>query len=117
MPRLKKHEDFINFSRLVCFFMAVFSSHDFVLNYSDADRIDMSLGKTIDENNPVVKWVKMLLEKHDVEELVDEHIIGIDPPKDDAECQARLKKFFEAFEKQTGYSPEQAIKDIRSFMN
>ena len=43
--------------------------------------------------------------------------VGEDPPLNDAECQQRLKNFFEAFEKQTGYKPEQAIKDIRSFMN
>jgi hypothetical protein len=117
MRKLQNHEDLINFSRLVCFVMAIFSSHDFVLSYSDADRIDMSLGKNVDKNNPVVKWVKMLLEKYDVSDLVDEHIVGEDPPMNDAECQRRLRKFFEAFEEKTGYTAEQAIRDIRGFMN
>jgi hypothetical protein len=52
-----------------------------------------------------------------VSDLVDEHIVGEDPPMNDAECQKRLKNFFEAFEKETGYTAEQAIRDIRGFMN
>ena len=117
MPKLKNHENIVDFSRYICFVMAVFSAHDFRVDTHDVDRSNMSSAKGIDENNPVVKWVKMLLEKYDVGDLVDEHIVGEDPPLNDAECQQRLKNFFEAFEKQTGYKPEQAIKDIRSFMN
>jgi hypothetical protein len=81
------------------------------------DRTDMSLGKGIDLNHPVIKWVKMLMENYDIGDLIDEHIVGEDPPLNDAECQKRLKQFFEAFEKKTGYTPEKAIKDIRGFMN
>jgi hypothetical protein len=117
MPKLKNHETFVDFSRFVCFVMAIFSAHDFNLSSSSIDRFDMSLGKDVDHNHPVIKWVKMLMEKYDISDLVDEHIVGEDPPLNDAECSKRLKNFFEAFEKQTGYKPEQAIKDIRSFMN
>jgi len=117
MRKLKSHEDLIDFSRLVCFVMAIFSAHDFSLSFTNDDRFDMSLGKGVDPNNPVVKWVKMLLEKYDVSDLVDEHIVGEDPPMNDAECQKRLKNFFEALKKETGYTSEQAIKDIRKFTN
>ena len=117
MQKLRNDEDIINFSRYVCFAMAIFSAHDFRLGSDDVDRADMSLGKGIDLNHPVIKWVKMLMENYDIGDLIDEHIVGEDPPLNDAECQQRLKKFFEAFEEKTGYTPEKAIKDIRSFMN
>ena len=117
MRKLKNHESLVDFSLLVCFVMAIFSTHDFSLNFTNDDRFDMSLGKGTDPNNPVVRWAKMLIEKYDVGDLIHEHIVGEDPPKNDAECQKRLKNFFEAFEKETGYTPEQAIRDIRKFTN
>jgi hypothetical protein len=116
MPKLK-NESYIDFSRLICFVMAIFSAHDFLLHFNDADRINMSLGKGVDENNPVVKWVKHLMDKYDVNDLIDEHIIGEEAPADNEECQQRLINFFTAFEKETGYKPEEAIRDIRKFMN
>jgi hypothetical protein len=117
MRKLKSHEDLVDFSRLVCFVMAIFSAHDFVLSFSNDDRFDMSLGKNVDPNNPVVKWAKMIIEKYDVADLIDEHIVGEDPPLNDKECQERLIKFFTTLEEKTGYTPEQAIKDIRKFTN
>lgn len=118
MPKLKnKHESFIDFSHFVCFIMAIFSAHDFILNFNDADRANMSLGRGVDENNPVVKWVRHLIEKYDVNDLVAEHIIGDEAPIDNADCQRRLLKFFQEFEKETGYTPVDAIKDIRKFMS
>ena len=70
-----------------------------------------------DKNNPMVKWVAFLLKKFDVNDLVDDIIIGNIAPKNHKEVEDRLLSFFHALEERTGYTPDMAMKDIRRFLH
>jgi len=70
-----------------------------------------------DKNNPMVKWVAFLLKKFDVNDLVDDIIIGDISPKNPKEAEDRLLSFFHALEERTGYTPDMAMKDIRRFLH
>lgn len=70
-----------------------------------------------DQNNPMVKWVAFLLKKFDIDDLVDDIIIGDRAPKNPEDAEKRLLSFFHALEERTGYTPDMAMKDIKRFLH
>jgi hypothetical protein len=48
----------------------------------------------VDKNNPMVKWVSLVLDKFNVNDLVDDIIIGEVAPRTPKEAEARLLTFF-----------------------
>lgn len=70
----------------------------------------------LDKNNPIVKWIDLLLKKYDLNDLIREHIFcnGV-KPKNEKEASERVMNFFVAITKKYNYTPEQAFKDINKF--
>ena len=70
----------------------------------------------LDKNNPIVKWIDLLFNKYDLNDLVKEHIFcnGI-KPKNEKEASDRVMNFFRAITEKYNYTPEQAFKDINKF--
>ena len=109
------YEDPRNIDRFIFTVVVLFSEDTLGINDYSTDISIMN--KMKDLNNPIIKWVSTLIEKYDVGDLIDEHILGETPPATKKECERRLLNFFKAMEKRTGYSPEQAMADIRKLLN
>lgn len=71
-----------------------------------------------DKNHPMYKWIEMLTKKYDLNSLINEHVYcNGERPKNEKEAEERIKNFFVAMGKKYNYTPEQAIVDIRKFIN
>ena len=96
----------------------VFFSQNYNYNYFfNFNSIIMTNRFFVDKNNPMVKWVSLVLDKFNVNDLVDDIIIGEVAPRTPKEAEARLLRFFSALQERTGYTPDMAMKDIKKFLH
>ena len=55
--------------------------------------------------------------ENELNDLVDDIIIGEVAPRTPKEAETRLLSFFNALQERTGYTPEMAMKDIKKFLH
>ena len=49
--------------------------------------------------------------------MVEEHLIKDSPPRSQVECSKRLESLLKEIQKRHGYTPEDAINDIKRNLN
>ena len=52
-----------------------------------------------------------------IEEMVEETLIKNSPPRNQEECSERLRALFQAIEKKHGYTADDAMRDIKKYLN
>ena len=76
------------------------------------------MNKLDEKNHPVLKWIKnVICQFPDIEEIVEEHLIKDFPPRSQDECSKRLENMLKEIQKRHGYTPADAINDIKRNLN
>ncbi len=110
------NENFLDINRLIFLAVVFFSEDD--IGITDYDDHRSVMNKLDSKNHPVLKWIKnVVCQFPDIEEMVEEHLIKDTPPRSQVECSKRLENLLKEIQKRHGYTPEDAINDIKRNLN
>ena len=109
-------QSFLDIDRIIFMAVVFFSEDDIGITDYDYHRSVMT--KLNLKNHPVLKWITDKLCKFEgIEEMVEETLIKNSPPRNQEECSKRLRALFEAIEKRHGYTADDAMRDIKRYLN
>ena len=110
------NETFLDINRLIFLAVVFFSEDD--IGITDYDDHRTVMNKLDAKNHPVLKWIKDVICRFpDIEEIVEQHLIKDYPPRSQVECSKRLENLLKEIEKRHGYTPADAINDIKRNLN
>ena len=110
------NETFLSINRLIFLAVVFFSEDD--IGITDYDDHRTVMNKLDEKNHPVLKWIKnVICQFPDIEEIVEEHLIKDFPPRSQDECSKRLENMLKEIQKRHGYTPADAINDIKRNLN
>ena len=109
-------KSFLDIDRIIFMAVVFFSEDD--IGITDFDDHRSVMIKIDSKNHPVLKWITDKLCKFEgIEEMVEDTLIKNSPPRNQEECSERLRALFQAIEKKHGYTADDAMKDIKKYLN
>ena len=109
-------QSFLDIDRIIFMAVVFFSEDD--IGITDFDDHRSVMIKIDSKNHPVLKWITDKLCKFEgIEEMVEDTLIKNSPPRNQEECSERLRALFQAIEKKHGYTADDAMKDIKKYLN